>query len=105
MKVEESELLLTVDVMELYTNIPHKEGIERVTTFIRKNGATEQEIELCEHILQKNYLSSTIKYTYKSQVLLWAPDVHPTMPSYSWLKLKKNSSKPKERSPEYGSDS
>ena len=59
MTVEESELLVTVDVTALYTNIPHKDGIERVTTFIKKNGASEQEIELCEiflkHILQKNY--------------------------------------------------
>ena len=58
-KVEESELLVAVDVMALYTNIPHKDGIDRVTAFIRKNGASEQEIELCEiflrHILQKNY--------------------------------------------------
>ena len=59
LKVEESELLVTVDVTALYTNIPHKDGIERVTSFIRKNGASE-ETELCEiflqHILQKNYL-------------------------------------------------
>ena len=48
-----------MDVTALYTNIPHKDGIERVTAFIRKNGATKEEIELCEiflqHILQKNY--------------------------------------------------
>ena len=59
LKVEESELLVTVDVTALYTNIPHKDGIERVTSFIRKNGASEEETELCEiflqHILQKNY--------------------------------------------------
>ena len=39
--------------------MPHKDGIERVTSFIKKNGASKDEIELCEiflkHILQKNY--------------------------------------------------
>ena len=48
-----------MDVTALYTNIPHKDGIERVTSFIKKNGASKDEIELCEvflkHILQKNY--------------------------------------------------
>ena len=57
--VEDSELLVTVDITALYTNIPHKDGIEQVTSFIKKHGASEQEIELCEvflqHILQKNY--------------------------------------------------
>ena len=45
--------------MALYTNMPHQDGIERVTSFIKKNGASADEIELCEiflqHILQKNY--------------------------------------------------
>ena len=59
LRVEESDLLITVDVTALYTNIPHTDGINRVVKFIRKHGATPQEIELCEnllqHILQKNY--------------------------------------------------
>ena len=52
LQVEESELLVTVDVMALYTNIPHKDGIERVTAFIKKNGASKDEIELCEIFLK-----------------------------------------------------
>ena len=59
LKVEESSQLVTVDVTALYTNIPHRDGINRVIKFIRNHGASAQEIELCEtllpHILQKNY--------------------------------------------------
>ena len=59
MTVDTSEILCTVDVMALYTNIPHQDGIKKVTSFMQKKGATTAEINLCKeilgHILQKNY--------------------------------------------------
>ena len=43
----------------LYTNIPHQDGINKVLNFMRKNGASQQELEIVEHllnhILKKNY--------------------------------------------------
>ena len=59
LKITPGEILATVDVTALYRNTPHQDGIEKVTNFMRKNGATQQELELVEHLLQhilkKNY--------------------------------------------------
>ena len=55
----QGDLIATVDVTALYTNIPHQDGITRIIKYLRKHGAPTKEIELCEeilpHILQKNY--------------------------------------------------
>ena len=45
-KVEEAWLLCTVDVMVLYTNIPHEEGIEKSIKFLKKYNASDHEILL-----------------------------------------------------------
>ena len=59
LNIRPGEILATVDVTALDTNIPHQDGIEKVTHFMRKNGASNQELELVEHllehILKKNY--------------------------------------------------
>ena len=60
-KINDGELIATVDVTALYTNIPQEDGIEKVTQFLRKKGAKESEIFICktllDHILKKNYFT------------------------------------------------
>ena len=59
LKISPGDILATVDVTALYTNIPHQDGINKVVSFLRKNGASLQELEIVEHllnhILKKNY--------------------------------------------------
>ena len=66
MEVAESEYLCTVDVMALYTNIPHEEGIQKVIKFMKRKNAPDSEILLCqhllEHILKMNYFEFNNKY-------------------------------------------
>ena len=68
LNVQESDLLCTVDVTALYTDIPHEDGIEKVTKYLRRHGATEAEIDLTqsllEHILKKNY------FEFKNKIYL-----------------------------------
>ena len=58
-KANHGDLIATVDVTALYTNIPHQDGITKIIKYLRKHGTPTREIELCEellpHILQKNY--------------------------------------------------
>ena len=66
-KVEEAWLLCTVDVMALYTNIPHEEGIEKAIKFLKKHNASDHEIlfieKLLPHILKMNYFEFN-NYTF-----------------------------------------
>ena len=39
LNVQEYDLLCTVDVTDLYTYIPHEDGIEKVTKFLKRHGA------------------------------------------------------------------
>ena len=40
LEIEEKELLCTVDIMTLYTNIPHKDEVKKVLNFLRKHRCT-----------------------------------------------------------------
>ena len=64
--INQGDLIATVDVTALYTNIPHQDGITRIIKYLRKHGATAKEIELCQeilpHILQKNYFEFNSQY-------------------------------------------
>ena len=65
-KANHGDLIATVDVTALYTNIPHQDGITKIIKYLRKYGAPTREIELCEgllpHILQKNYFEFNSQY-------------------------------------------
>ena len=65
-KTNQGDLIATVDVTALYTNIPHQDGITRILKYLRKHGAPTKEIELCEkilpHILRKNYFEFNSQY-------------------------------------------
>ena len=57
--IQSGDILATVDVTALYTNIPHQDGIEKTRRFLSRHGASQAEITLTEtllgHILKKNY--------------------------------------------------
>ena len=57
--VQESDIMCTVDVSALYTNIPHDEGVNNLEEWMRRNNINENKIwltkKLSHHILNKNY--------------------------------------------------
>ena len=57
--IQPGDILATVDVTALYTNIPHQDGIDKTRRFLSRHGASQSEITLTEtllgHILKKNY--------------------------------------------------
>ena len=59
LKIQSTDLLVTIDVKSLYTNIPHMEGIAAITRMIEDTGLdTLHRIFLCNlthQVLTKNY--------------------------------------------------
>ena len=57
-EIHPGDIIATVDVMALYTNIPHEDGIQKVQEFLKKHKASQAEVSLLEtlleHILKKN---------------------------------------------------
>ena len=55
-----------MDITALYTNIPHKDGIQKVKEFLKKHDAPQAELilvkTLLEHILKKNYFEFNNEY-------------------------------------------
>ena len=43
--IEEKDLLVTVDVSSLYTNIKHEEGIEALKSWLTNNGTNQEKSE------------------------------------------------------------
>ena len=58
-KIQNTDLLVTIDVKSLYTNIPHTEGIAAITRMIEETGLdTLQRMFICNpthQVLTKNY--------------------------------------------------
>ena len=58
-EIHPGDIIATVDVTALYTNIPHEDGIQKVKEFLKKHDAPQAELTLVEtlleHILKKNY--------------------------------------------------
>ena len=58
-KIQNTDLLVTIDVKSLYTNIPHTEGIAAITKIIEETGLdTLQRMFICNlthQVLTKNY--------------------------------------------------
>ena len=58
-EIHPGDIIATVDVTALYTNIPHDDGIQKIKEFLKKHDAPQGEIilidTLLEHILKKNY--------------------------------------------------
>ena len=65
-KIHPGDIIATVDVTALYTNIPHEDGIKKVKDFLTKHNAPQEELvlveTLLEHILKKNYFEFNNEY-------------------------------------------
>ena len=82
-------LLCTLDVMGLYTNIPHLEGIQSTKEMlaIYKPPDTlphnSYMIELLELVLTNNHFEFNGSFIINCQVQQWGLSWHPHMPTYS----------------------
>ena len=65
-EIHSGDIIATVDVTALYTNIPHEDGIQKVKDFLKKHNAPQEELTLVEtlleHILKKNYFEFNNEY-------------------------------------------
>ena len=65
-KVPDNAILTTADVVGLYPNIPHNEGLEvlkkRIDNFYEKSIPTEDLFKMAEFVLKNNY------FEFKSNV-------------------------------------
>ena len=65
-KVPDNAILITADVVGLYPNIPHNEGLEvlkkRIDNFYEKSIPTEDLFKMTEFVLKNNY------FEFKSNV-------------------------------------
>ena len=65
-KVPNNAILITADVVGLYPNIPHNEGLEvlkkRIDNFYEKSIPTEDLFKMAEFVLKNNY------FEFKSNV-------------------------------------
>ena len=65
-KVPDNAILITADVVGLYPNIPHNEGLEvlkkRIDNFYEKSIPTENLFKMAEFVLKNNY------FEFKSNV-------------------------------------
>ena len=61
MEIQNTDLLVTIDVKSLYTNIPHTEGITAITRMIEETGLdTLHKMFICNlahQVLTKNYFT------------------------------------------------
>ena len=79
-QIHSGDITATVDVMALYTNIPHEDGIQKVKDSLRRHNAPPEELvlvkTLLEHILKKNYFEFTTTHiTCRYQEQQWEQDV------------------------------
>ena len=65
-KVPDNAILITADVVGLYPNIPHNEGLEvlkkRIDNFYEKSIPSEDLFKMAEFVLKNNY------FEFKSNV-------------------------------------
>ena len=65
-EIHPGDIIATVDITALYTNIPHEDGIHKVKKFLKKHDAPQAELilveTLLEHILKKNYFEFNNEY-------------------------------------------
>ena len=87
-------LLCTVDVVGLYPNIPHKDGIEALKSVLdsreNKTVSTESLLELTELVLENNVFEHNGKVLDKSKEQLLVPRWHHNMRFYLCHTLRKN---------------
>ena len=71
MNVDEEDILVTVDVSALYTNILHQEGLTAMKNFMENNGTPKEHSEfitkLASLVLKSNYFEFDNKIYYQKQ--------------------------------------
>ena len=87
----DNAIFVTLDVSSLYTNIPHKEGIEACRHFLNtrqnKSLTTERICDLIRMILTMNNFTFNDNTFYKFMVQQWVRAWHPPTQIYSWANL------------------
>ena len=82
-KLAPTDILVTIDVKSLYTNIPHNEGIQALNRTMEETDIHPMKklfiCRLANLVLTKNYLNSTINSTDKHREQPWAPGWPPHM--------------------------
>ena len=86
-KLAPEDILVTMDVQSLYTNIPHTGGIQALNRILEEiNIDPMKKLLICRLanlVLTKNYLSSTINYIDKYKEQLWEQEWLLHMQTYS----------------------
>lgn len=71
MTIQETDILVTVDVSSLYTNILHNEGLQAINDWMQENGVSKQQREfttkLASLVLKSNYFEFNNRIFYQKQ--------------------------------------
>ena len=83
-QIEEEDLLVTVDVSSLYTNIRHEDGIEALKLWLKENGTNPEKAEfigtLAKLVLTSNYFTFSGKIYLQKQGTVMETRMAPIMP-------------------------
>ena len=94
-QIEEDDLLATVDVSSLYTNIRHQDGITALKQWLIKNGTPTEKAEfigtLAKLVLTSNYFTFNGKIFLQTQGTAMGTRMAPIMQSYLCIQWKKKS--------------
>ena len=87
-KLPDDIILCTMDIVGLYPNIPHEEGLsaltKRLETRKEKYVSTDTIIDLAEVVLKITYLHSGKRHLSKNGGLLLVQNLHLRIAFYSW---------------------
>ena len=76
--INPNDLLVTIDVSSLYTNIIHEEGLEAMEQWMITNNVPHQKANLIKTlgklVLKNNYLNLMETFTYKNKEKQWAQE-------------------------------
>ena len=90
--IPEGSILCTIDVVGLYPNIPHNEGLDAIRDALEtredKTISTESIMELAECVIKNNIFEHDNTYFKQKQGTAIGTKMAPHMPSYSWTNLK-----------------
>ena len=83
LEIQNTDLLVTIDVKSLYTNIPHIEGMAAITRMIEETGLDMLHkmfiCNLAHQVLTKNYFTFNGQMYIQKQGKQWEPEWPPIM--------------------------
>ena len=93
-KLPEGTILCTIDVVGVYLNIPHGEGLATLYKFLEtrdnKQISSDTLAELAEVVLKNNIFEFDVKLSNKNVEPLLEQSLHILMLFFLWLILRKN---------------